>query len=118
VTASALTTPQQATLTASANGSSLTDVIQLETATAEAQHAVQLSWNAPNPTSDPVVGYHVYRATSGGTDYVLLAPEPDTKTNYDDTTVKSGTTYHYIVKSVDNDGVESAASNSTSVTVP
>jgi hypothetical protein len=118
VTASALTTPQQATLTASANGSSLTDVIQLETASAEAQHAVQLSWNAPNPTSDPVVGYHVYRATSGGTDYVLLAPEPDTKTNYDDTTVKSGTTYHYIVKSVDNDGVESAASNSTSVTVP
>jgi len=118
VTASALTTSQQATLTASANGSSLTDVIQLETATAEAQHAVQLSWNAPNPTSDPVVGYHVYRATSGGSDYVLLAPEPDTKTNYDDTTVKSGTTYQYIVKSVDSDGVESAASNSTSVTVP
>lgn len=119
VTASALSTAQSVTLTATANGVTLTDAIQLEGATSQpGTHTVQLSWNAPASTSDPVVGYHVYRATSGGSDYTLLVPAPDTQTSYDDTTVKSGAKYDYIVKSVDSDGVESAASNSTSVAIP
>jgi fibronectin type 3 domain-containing protein len=120
VTASALSTAQAVTLTATANGVSQAAVIQLEGATAQpaTQHAVQLSWNAPAPTSDPVVGYHVYRATSGGSNYALLSPSPDTQTSYDDKTVTSGLTYDYIVKSVDSDGVESPGSNMTTVTVP
>jgi len=120
VTASALSTAQSVTLIATANGVSQTDVIQLEGGSTEptTQHTVQLSWNAPAPTADPVVAYHVYRASSGGSDYVLLSPSSDTQTSYDDTTVKSGVKYDYIVRSVDNDGAESAPSNKTTVTVP
>jgi fibronectin type 3 domain-containing protein len=49
---------------------------------------------------------------------VLLSPSSDTRTSYDDTTVKSGVKYDYIVRSVDSDGAESAPSNKTTVTVP
>lgn len=78
VTASALSTAQAVTLTATANGVSQAAVIQLEGATAQpaTQHAVQLSWNAPAPTSDPVVGYHVYRATSGDRIMRCSLPHP------------------------------------------
>jgi hypothetical protein len=120
VTASALSSAQPVTLTATANGVSQTDVIQLEGGSTEptTQHTVQLNWNAPAATADPVVGYHVYRASSGGSNFVLLSPSSDTQTNYDDTTVKSGDKYDYIVRSVDSDGAESAPSNKTTVTVP
>ncbi len=119
-TASAVTTAAKATLTATADSVSQTDVIQLDAAAAQpsTQHEVQLNWDAPTPTSDPVVGYNVYRSTSGTSSYALVSSSPDTQTSYDDTTVTSGVTYDYIVKSVDNEGVESAPSNSVSVTVP
>jgi fibronectin type 3 domain-containing protein len=95
-------------------------MIQLDAAAAQpsTQHQVQLNWDAPTPTSDPVVGYNVYRSTSGASNYALLSLSTDTQTSYDDTTVTSGVTYDYIVKSVDSQGVESAASNSSSITVP
>ena len=119
-TASAVTSAVKATLTATAGSVSQTDVIQLDTAAAQpsTQHEVQLNWDAPTPTSDPVVGYNVYRATSGTSNYALVSSSPDTLTSYDDSTVTSGVTYNYVVKSVDSEGVESAPSNSTSVTVP
>jgi len=41
-----------------------------------------------------------------------------TDTSYADTTVQSGQAYDYIVKSVNSSGVESAASNKTSVQIP
>jgi fibronectin type 3 domain-containing protein len=115
-----VTTAAKATLTATADGASQTDVIQLDAAAAQpsTQHEVQLNWDAPTPTSDPVVGYNVYRSTSSTSNYALLTSSTDTQTNYDDTTVTSGVTYYYVVKSVDNEGVESPPSNSTSVTVP
>jgi len=95
-------------------------VIQLNAPAAQpsTQHEVKLSWDAPTPTSDPVVGYNVYRATSGVSNYALVSSSPDMQTSYTDTTVKSGLAYDYVVKSVDSQGVESAPSNSTSVTVP
>jgi len=119
-TASAVTTAEKATLTATADSVSQTDTIQLDAAAAQpsTQHEVRLSWNAPTPTSDAVVGYNVYRATSGVSNYALVSSSPDAQTSYADTTVKSGLTYDYIVKSVDSQGVESVPSNSTSVTVP
>jgi fibronectin type 3 domain-containing protein len=79
---------------------------------------VKLSWNAPTPTSDPIAGYHVYRTAAGGSNYAALSSSVDTQTTYTDTTVQSGNTYDYVVKSVDKKGVESAPSNATAVTVP
>jgi fibronectin type 3 domain-containing protein len=110
------------TLTASSNGVSLTDVFQLLGASssqpATSTASVQLSWDAPGETSDPVTGYHVYRSTgSNSSDYSMLS-SLDTQTSFIDSTVQSGSTYEYIVKSVDANGVESKPSNSTTITVP
>ncbi|MGA8740930.1 MAG: fibronectin type III domain-containing protein [Terracidiphilus sp.] len=119
--AAAVTTTATVTLTAAANGTSATDVLQLtgtSSSQSSTQHQVDLSWDAPTATSDPVVGYHVYRAASNSTSYTLLTSSVDAQTSYTDTSVVSGTSYAYQVKSVDSKGVESAPSNTTSVTVP
>jgi hypothetical protein len=119
-TALAVTTAAKATLTATAGGVSQTDVVQLDAPAAQpaTQLEVQLNWDAPASTSDPVVGYNVYRSASGTSNYALVSSSTDTQTSYDDTTVTSGVTYDYIVKSIDSEGVESAPSNTISITVP
>jgi fibronectin type 3 domain-containing protein len=96
---------------------SQTIVLQLE-GTGSTQHEVQLSWNAPSGQTDPIAGYVVYRATVGKSSYALLNSQLDTQTTYTDTTVQSGLTYDYVVKSVDAKGVQSAPSNTTSTTIP
>jgi Cep192 domain 4 len=83
-----------------------------------ASHQVDLSWNAPAATSDPVTGYNVYRAPAGTTSYQRLNSSPDGSTSYTDSGVTSGQSYVYIVKSVDSAGVESAPSNTSTVAVP
>ena len=69
-------------------------------------HQVDLSWNAPTATSDPVAGYNVYRAPGGTTSYLLLNSSPVVSTSYADSAVTSGQTYVYMVESVDSEGVE------------
>jgi hypothetical protein len=80
-------------------------------------HEVDLSWNAPTSSPDPVAGYNIYRSTGGGS-LVLVNSSPDSSISYVDNTVISGTTYSYTVKSVDFSGIESDASNQTTVTIP
>jgi hypothetical protein len=80
-------------------------------------HEVDLSWDAPTSSPDPVAGYNVYRSTNGG-DAQLINSSVDTQTAYVDSAVVSGATYSYIVKSVDKDGVESVPSNQITVTLP
>lgn len=82
-----------------------------------ASHQVELSWNAPT-SSTPAVGYNVYRALSGSTSYSRLNSSLDVVAVYRDGTVKSGTSYDYIVKSVNSSGAESSPSNKTSVKIP
>ncbi len=121
--ANALTvlTTELVTLTATWNGVSQKDVLQLQGTTSSqpstASSQVQLSWDAPNSSSDPIAGYHVYRTTGSSSNYSMLSTL-DTQTTYTDTTVQSGATYDYIVKSVDTNGVESGPSNPVSVTIP
>jgi hypothetical protein len=81
-------------------------------------HEVDLSWDAPSSSSDPVAGYDVYRSSDGGSTYQLVNSSVDSGTAYADTTVQAGQTYDYIVESVDASGVESAPSNTISVTIP
>jgi len=83
-----------------------------------ASHQVTLTWDAPSSSSDPVAGYNVYRSTGGSSAYQLLNSSVETQTTYVDTNVQSGTTYDYIVKSVDASGVESTASNEATATIP
>jgi Domain of unknown function (DUF4082)/Abnormal spindle-like microcephaly-assoc'd, ASPM-SPD-2-Hydin len=78
---------------------------------------VDLSWDAPSSSADPVAGYNVYRAIGSGA-FQLVNSSMDKATTYVDTGVVSGDSYNYIVKSVDTSGVESAPSNEIAVSVP
>jgi hypothetical protein len=84
---------------------------------AAATYQVELSWDAPVGSSDPVAGYHVYRATSSGS-YALLTSSLNTPTTYTDTTAQAGANYNYEVRSVDASGVESGPSNVYTATIP
>ena len=79
---------------------------------------VNLSWDAPASSPDPVAGYNVYRAPSGGTSYLLLNGVAITQDAYIDTNVQAGLTYNYIVESVDASGATSSPSNMATVTIP
>jgi hypothetical protein len=82
------------------------------------QHSIDLNWNAPSSSADPVAGYNVYRSTDAGSSFTKLNSSPDGQADYTDSAVQSGTTYIYEVKSVDASGVESDPSNQISLTVP
>jgi len=78
-------------------------------------HAVTLSWGAS--TTSGVTGYNVYRGTTSGGPYTKVNNSVIAGTTYTDTSVQSGTTYFYVVTSVDNN-VESAYSNQVTAAVP
>ncbi len=80
-------------------------------------HEVDLTWNAPSSSPDPVAGYNIYRATGTGS-LQLVNSSMNLQTAYVDSTVISGTTYSYVVKSVDSSGTESIPSNEITVTIP
>jgi len=92
-------------------------VISLSGTGTSVAHDVNLSWNAPSSSPDPVVSYNIYRATGSG-GFVLVNSSPDTAVTYVDNNVVSGTSYNYEVTSVDANGVESTPSNQVTVTIP
>jgi len=117
---SAINTAQSVTLTANAGGVSQTTNIQLNPDPSQptAGHEVKLTWDAPASSVDPIVGFHVYRTGGTTSTYSLLQSVVATQTAYSDTTVQGGLTYNYVVRSVDDAGVESGPSNMTSVAIP
>ena len=64
------------------------------------------------------MGYNIYRAPGGTTSYQRVNSTVETQTAYTDSTAQSGSSYNYVVKSVDSKGMESTPSNSTQVTIP
>jgi hypothetical protein len=105
-------------LTLSTNAATATTTVAVSgTGESTASSTVSLSWDAPSG-SVAVSGYNVYRTVSGSSSYTLLNGSVDTETSYDDSTVKSGTTYVYIVESVSTAGVESSPSNTFTVAIP
>lgn len=80
-------------------------------------YQVQLTWQAPASSGDPVAGYYVWRS-SAGADYVQLNAAAITTTSYVDYGVNLSTAYEYYVTSVDVEGNQSAPSNIYAVTIP
>lgn len=106
-------------LTISSNSSTGNSaVVSLSGTGTAVQHQVTLNWNGPTNSPDPVTGYNVYRAPSGGTTFQLLNSTADSQTSYVDQAVQAGSSYTYYVKSVDAGGTESTPSNQTTVTIP
>jgi hypothetical protein len=114
-TAGALT--GQLTIASDSSSGTTAGVALSGTGTAAVVHGVDLSWNAPTSSSDPVAGYNIYRLMGTGS-FVLINSSPDSAVAYGDSTVVSGATYSYEVKSVDASGVESAPSNQITLTIP
>jgi fibronectin type 3 domain-containing protein len=83
------------------------------TGTAVSSSEVDLSWTPS--TSSTVTGYNIYRGPHGG---ALAKISSTTASPFQDTTVAAGTTYDYAVTAVDTGGVESAKSNTVTVTTP
>ena len=107
----------QLTITSnSASGS--TAKVQLSGTGTAVAHSVDLTWDAPSSSADPVAAYNIYRSTNGGGSFTKLNSSPDAQVEYTDSAVQSGTTYVYEVKSVDASGVESSASNTINLSIP
>ena len=81
-------------------------------------HSVHLNWAGPKISVDKVAGYNIYRSVKGGKKFRKLNRTPVPEPEYDDTTVRSGKTYVYRVKSVDAMGRESGPSNQFTLKVP
>jgi fibronectin type 3 domain-containing protein len=81
-------------------------------------HSVTLTWHAPAESAkSPAVSYNVYRSTTESGASVKVASGVKALT-YHDTAVNPGTTYFYVVRSVDSGGNESPSSEQIKVTVP
>jgi hypothetical protein len=78
---------------------------------------IDLSWDAPASGSTAIAGYNIYRSVGGG-GFQLLNSSVVAQTSYADKTVTSDTTYNFYVKTVDQNKVESVASNRIALTVP
>jgi len=85
------------------------------TGTSAPQHNVGLNWQA---STSQVVGYNVYRSGQSGGPYSKVSSAVDASTGYSDGTVQAGSTYYYVVTSVDGSGNESVYSNQAQATVP
>ena len=106
----------QLTITSdSSNGG--TAVVVLSGTGAAIPHEVDLSWDAPSSSSDPVASYNIYRSTGSGA-FQQMNSSANPQAVYVDPTVVSGVRYNYIVKSVDSVGVESVPSNQITVAIP
>jgi hypothetical protein len=81
-------------------------------------HQSNLTWDAPQGSSHPIVGYKIYRSTSGNAQYQLLNPSVIAQTNFTDSSVQSGMTYQYYVVAVDSSGAQSSPSNTAEVAIP
>jgi hypothetical protein len=93
-------------------------VIPLSGTGENAPPQVALSWQPPSGSPVAIVGYNIYRSNGGGASYHLLNSSLDTQTTYVDTAVQAGSTYGYVVASVDSSGVESVPSNEATATIP
>jgi hypothetical protein len=79
-------------------------------------HSASLTWTAS--VSTDVVGYNIYRSVVSGGPYSALDTAPVSADAYQDSTVQAGQTYFYVVRSVDNEGTESANSTEVPATIP
>lgn len=105
-------------VTLTSNASPSTATVSLSGTGQSVSYEVNLTWNAPTSSSDPVAGYNVYRATAGSTSYQLLNASVNVPASYTDTSVQSGTSYSYYVASVDAKGNQSTPSNTYTAVIP
>jgi hypothetical protein len=85
------------------------------TISAPPQHSVSLKWVG---SDNSVVGYNVFRSTITGGPYSQINTSQVTSAAYTDLSVSSGSTYYYVVTTVDAAGDQSVYSNETQAVIP
>jgi hypothetical protein len=90
---------------------------------ARAQHSVTLNWVASVVATGqpPITYYQVWRGTTSGAETFLVnagAMNNVPNLTYTDTTVVNGTTYFYVVYSLNSVGPSATPSNEVKVTIP
>jgi Abnormal spindle-like microcephaly-assoc'd, ASPM-SPD-2-Hydin len=80
-----------------------------------ATHSATITWNA---SPAPVVGYNVYRTPASNEAWTKLNSSPVIATTYSDWNVQAGTSYLYVITSVNPSDRESEFSNATLTTIP
>ena len=83
--------------------------------TTAVQHTVHLTWDA---STSSVVGYYVYRSQSATSGLQKVSSSAVTATDFDDSTVASGSTYYYAVTAVNAAGEESSYSGEATAAIP
>jgi hypothetical protein len=90
------------------------------TSSQAAQHGVFLTWPIPagDATHSVPASFNVYRATVSGGPYTLVTNV--TTASYVDpiTILTAGTTYFYVIRSVNSVGSEDGASNEVTAIIP
>jgi Abnormal spindle-like microcephaly-assoc'd, ASPM-SPD-2-Hydin len=107
----------QLTIKSDSTTGSTTQISLSGTGTA-VQHTIELTWDAPSTSPDPVAGYNVFRSIDNGTSFTKVNSSVGAQTDYTDSDVQSGATYIYQVTSVDASDTESSPSNRISLTIP
>jgi hypothetical protein len=112
-------TAQTGTLTiVSSAGTYRISLSETAEASAPTSHNVSLTWQAPASSSDAVDSYQVDRAVAGSTAYSTVGTTTAASTTFSDTSVSSGKSYTYEVRSVDQSGNTSNPSNVITLSVP
>jgi fibronectin type 3 domain-containing protein len=111
-------TAQTGTLTVTSTANDPTVSLSETAISTTTSHSVSLTWHAPSSSSDPVDSYQVDRAASGSTQYSTIGTTVASSTAFTDTSVTSGHTYVYEVRSVDQSGNTSNPSNTITMTIP
>jgi len=81
-------------------------------------HSGSIMWQAGTPGANPIVGYNVFRSGRSGGPYSQINSALVFGLTYFDPGLASGTTYYYVVTTVDSIGNQSPASPQATVTVP
>jgi len=79
-------------------------------------YSVALAWTAS--ATSGVTGYNIYRTTISGSNYAKINSAPVSGVSYADSTVLHGTTYYYVLTSVDAAGDESGYSTEVQMVIP
>lgn len=81
-------------------------------------HSVSLTWHAPVSSPVAIDSYAVERAAAGSASYATVATTTGASTVWNDTSVKSGTSYTYEVIARGANGDSSKPSKAITVTIP
>ncbi|RYE12426.1 MAG: hypothetical protein EOP51_31585, partial [Sphingobacteriales bacterium] len=99
-----------------ANGINLPDPASNLNAVALSNTAVQLEWdNNPTPINNET-GFEVYRSTTSGTGFKLIAKIGADVISYLDQNLSANTRYYYAVRAVNNNGASAVSSEISTIT--